>query len=129
MSLWQKKLIDAVIFLFWWHIYSEICLWFVSNTSVMLHSQWNYWLSSLHKGYFCYKFQAHTISRSWDTSAVCIPVLKIMTGQWSLAVVTTFVTTCNNVCNNNNFLIILRLLLKQSVILCNKPVTEANLWQ
>ena len=128
MSLWQKKLIDAVIFISWWHIYSEICLWSVSNTLVMLHSQWHYWLSSLHKEYLWYKFQAHVISRSWDTSAVCIPVLKIMTGQWWLAVVTTFVTTCNNVCNNN-FLFILWLILKQSVTLCNRSVTETNIWQ
>ena len=40
----------------------------VSYTPVMLHSQWHYWSSSLHKGYPWYKVPSHTISRSWDTS-------------------------------------------------------------
>ena len=40
----------------------------VSYTPVMLHSQWHYWSSSLHKGYLWYKVPSHTISRSWDTS-------------------------------------------------------------
>ena len=60
----------------------KICLWFVSYTPVMLHSQWHYWSSSLHKGYLWYKVPSHTISRSWDTSrgAGCIlpyPLLPI----------------------------------------------------
>ena len=40
----------------------------VNYTPVMLHSQWHYWPSSLHKGYHWYKVPSHTISRSWDTS-------------------------------------------------------------
>ena len=40
----------------------------VSYTPVMLHSQWHYLSSLLHKGYPWYKFPSLTISRSWDTS-------------------------------------------------------------
>ena len=47
--------------------YSKICPWSVSYRPVILHSQWHYWSSSLHKGYLWYKFQPHTISRSWVT--------------------------------------------------------------
>ena len=41
---------------------------FKNYTPVMLHSQWHYLPSSLHKGYRWYKVPSHTISRSWDTS-------------------------------------------------------------
>ena len=38
----------------------------VSYTPVMLHSQWHYGSSSLHKGYPWYNVPSHTISTSWD---------------------------------------------------------------
>ena len=50
--------------------YLKICLWSVSYTPVMLHSQWHYWSSTLQKGYPWYKIPSHSISRSSDTS-VC----------------------------------------------------------
>ena len=62
---------------YWWcrfHLLitnSKICLWSVSYTRVMLHSQWHYWLSSLHKRYPWYKVQVHT--RSWDASGGAYP--------------------------------------------------------
>ena len=48
--------------------YLKICFWSVTCTAVILHSQWHYWPSLLHKGYPLYKFPSHTISLSWITS-------------------------------------------------------------
>ena len=55
--------------------YLKICLWSVSYTPVMLHSQWHYWSSTLQKGYPWYKIPSHSISRSSDTSVcACVRV-------------------------------------------------------
>ena len=59
---WQTKFIDEIAFPFLM-TYLKICLWSISYTPVMLHSQWHYWSSSLHKGYPWHKVPSHTISK------------------------------------------------------------------
>ena len=61
----QSLLMRSIPFLM---TYLKTCFWTVICTPVIWHSQWHYWLSSLHKGYPWYKFPSHTISWSWDTS-------------------------------------------------------------
>ena len=55
-----------------------MCFW--SVTSFMLHSQWHYWLSSLHKGYPWYKFQPQIISTSWH-----FPLPSSTANMWQIS--------------------------------------------
>ena len=72
MRPWNlSKYISLTNKVYWWnhsHFLWKICFWSVIYTTTILHSQWHYWSSSLHKRYPWYKFSSHTISWGWDTS-------------------------------------------------------------
>ena len=76
----KKKLIDGVIFSFWLNHQKWILVYKFNMGSRDLFNDVP--IFNFHKGYSWYRFQAHTISRSWDTSTGVynfFPVHKIWT--------------------------------------------------